>query len=274
MVQLAASMIGTSLDVRHDHSWAHGESTVVEVSGSTGSAWIVKQVRDPATFAREVWALRAWAPRLGEGRAPSLIATDDDRAVLVMDKLPGESGTADTPDEYRQAGELIRRLHGAEATAPDPEYPARAAESVDRWVRRLPGIVDDGTLDFVRAQITLMTSLEPVRRGPVHDDNQPRNWMTDSAGVVRLIDFGKAKTDVQLRDFERMQHNEWRTGPELRDAFFDGYGRTLTRNEERMLSCVGAVSAVTTVLWARAHSDDAFEQQGWRVLARIRADVG
>lgn len=274
VVERAARELGRRLEIRHDRSWTHGESSVFEVTDPDGTAWIVKQVRDPGVFESEVHALRSWAPRLGEGLAPALVAAAADRAVMVMDRLPGESGTADTAEEYRQAGRLIRRLHDAGDTAPDPDCPARAAERVDRWVRRLPGVVDGPSLDFVRAQIRLMDSMDPVRKGPIHNDNQPRNWLTDSNGTVRIIDFGKAKVDVQVRDFERLRYREWTARPELRDAFFDGYGRALTDHEEGMLACIAAVSALTTILWARAHAAASFELEGRRLLDRLRAAPG
>lgn len=152
-----------------------------------------------------------------------------------------------------------------EPTTADPDYPRRAAAGVDEWVH--------AQLDFVRAQLRLLESMPAVRSGPIHNDNQPRNWLTDEAGTVRLIDFGKAKRDCLLRDMERLQHQEWRGRPDLRDAFFDGYGRTLSDAEERALACIGAVAAVTTILWARHHGDADFERHGRRTLQLLR-DAG
>lgn len=268
VVDLAAGAVGMPLRMCRDCSWPHGESTVVEVRDAVGTSWIVKQVRDPAVFAREVRALRDWAPRLGEGRAPRLVATVAGSSLIVMDRLAGRAGAAATAAEFHQAGGLIRRLHEVEPVTADPDYPARAADNIDRWVRRVPGVVGVAELDFVRARLR---SMPGVRSGPIHDDNQPRNWLTGPDGTVRLIDFGRAKRDVQLRDFERMRHQEWRARPDLEEAFFDGYGRMLSDGEEEALRCIGAVAAVTTILWAREHADEAFEQHGRRTLERLRA---
>ena len=206
VVDRAASEMTTSLVLHQDHSWNHGESTVLEVRDAAGTPWIVKQVRDAGAFEREIRALREWAPRLGDGMAPSLRAVVADGLLLVMDRLPGRAGIATTGAEFQQAGRLIRRLHEAAPTRPDPDYPARAVSNVDRWLHRVPGVVDDAELDFVRGQLALMASMPAARAGPVHNDNQPRNWLTDPGGTLRVIDFGKAKRDVQLRDFERMRH--------------------------------------------------------------------
>lgn len=270
MIDLAAGELGTPLTLRHDHSWPHGESTVAEVHDAGGTPLIVKQVRAPAVFAREVRALRDWAPQLGEGMAPRLIATVPGSSLMVMDKLPGRAGTASAAAEFHQAGRLIRRLHEAGPATADTEYPARAAYDVDRWIHRVPGVVSAAELDFVRARIRLLASMPALRSGPIHNDNQPRNWLTDSGGTVRIIDFGKSKHDVQLRDFERMLHQQWRGRPCLREAFFDGYGRTLSGTDEQALACIGAVAALTTVLWARSHGAGSFEQHGRRTLDLLR----
>jgi len=271
VVDLVANAMMTPVVLDRDHSWEHGESTVVEVRDGDGTSWIVKQVREPDAFTREVQALRDWAPRLGEGMAPRLRAAVEERSLIVMDKLPGQAGAAATGAEFHQAGRLVRRLHEAEPATADSDFPGRAVYNVDRWVRKVPGVVGAAELDFVHAQIRLMESMPAARNGPIHNDNQPRNWLTDPVGTVRVIDFGKAKRDVQLRDFERMQHQEWRHRPDLREAFFDGYGRALSDAEEQMLTCIGAVAAVTTILWARAHAAGSFEQHGWRTLKMLKA---
>jgi Ser/Thr protein kinase RdoA (MazF antagonist) len=268
-LDLASAVLGRPVTLVRDRSWDHGEATVLEVRDAGGTPWIVKRVGRPQTFERETRALRDWAPLLGDGRAPRLEATDPERSLLVMNRLPGRACVASTTAEFRQAGRLIRRLHDAEPATPDPDYPARAGVDVDRWLHRVPGVADRADVDFVRAQIALMGSMPPALTVPVHNDNQPRNWLSDADGTVRVIDFGKARRDILVRDFERMQQAEWRDRPDLRDAFLDGYGRPLTDAEERMLACVGAVAALTTVLWGRAHGDRAFEDHGRRTLRRL-----
>jgi len=271
VLDLAGRALASPLVLHRDRSWPHGESTVLEVRDAAGTPWIVKQARDPAAFAREARALRDWAPLLGDGLAPRLRATVAERSLLVQDRLPGRAGTAATAGEFRQAGRLVARLHAAEPAVPDPDYAARCSDNLDRWLHRVPGVIDAADLGFVRARLALVGSMPAAVSGPMHNDNQPRNWLTDAAGTVRLIDFGKAKRDVQLRDFERMRSAEWRERPDLRDGFFDGYGRTLTDAEEQMLACVGAYAATTTILWARAHGDEGFEEHGRRTLADLRA---
>jgi Ser/Thr protein kinase RdoA (MazF antagonist) len=273
VIDIASAGLKTPLVVHGDHSWPHRESSVVEVRDAEGTPLIVKQVRNPDAFEREVRALREWAPQLGEGMAPRLLAAIPDRSVLVMERLPGEAGAASTAPEFRQAGRLVSRLHAAEPTTADADYPARAWHGVERWTHQVPGVVDATELDFVRGEVRLLESMPAVHNGPIHNDNQPRNWLTDSAGTVRVIDFGRAKRDALLRDFERMQHEEWRGRADLREAFFEGYGRTLSDVEERTLSCIGAVAALTTGLWSRAHGDEGFEQHGWRTLEFLRGEA-
>lgn len=71
-----------------------------------------------------------------------------------------------------------------------------------------------------------------------------------------------------------MRYREWNARGGLREAFFDGCGRALTDTEQRMLACMGAVSAVTTILWARAHADPVFEREGRRILASLGGGSG
>jgi Ser/Thr protein kinase RdoA (MazF antagonist) len=266
-------LVGTALEAPvtlvADHSWSHGEATVLEVHDAGGTPWIVKRVRQPQAFEREVRALRDWAPLLGDGRAPRLLTTRDEHSLLVMSRLPGRAGTASTAAEYRQAGRLIRRLHDAEPATPDSDYPARATHDLDGWLHKVPGVITSKEVDFVRRQIALMDSMPPALAGPIHNDNQPRNWLCDVDATVRVIDFGKAKRDLRLRDLERMWQAEWRGRPDLRDAYLDGYGRPLTDADERMLLCISAFTAATTILWARAHGGERFENHGRETLRRL-----
>jgi hypothetical protein len=59
--------------------------------------------------------------------------------------------------------------------------------------------------------------------------------------------------------------------PDLRDAFYAGYGRAPTEADLALLRCYLAYSALSTVVWAREHGDPDFEEQGRRTIAQLRA---
>jgi thiamine kinase-like enzyme len=88
----------------------------------------------------------------------------------------------------------------------DASHPVRVAGAVVQ-------LVGDLGLGFVPSYATVN-----------HGDNQPRNWLVDDTGTIRLIDFGRAGIDAWIRDIDRMYFAEWAADPDLEDAFFDGYG--------------------------------------------------
>lgn len=270
LLELARSAVGADRVVA-DHSWPNGESAVLEVGDSTGRTWIAKRHFIDRAYQREVAALRDWAPRLGIGRAPMLLGADDASHSLITDRLDGEAGNAASPDAFRQAGQLTRTLHAAEPHGSATDHAAHLEQQLDSWLQvRMPGIIPADDEDFVRAQVRQLENLPAPETGPIHNDNQPRNWLVGADGVVRFIDFGRSAIDLVVRDFERMYFAEWRQHPELADAFFDGYGRPLSGDELALVRIRGAYQGLSTVLWARQHNSPDFEQHGWDILAQLR----
>ena len=79
---------------------------------------------------------------------------------------------------------------------------------------------------------------------PCHLDFQPRNWVIDQTGTVRLIDFGHARFDLPVRNLVRLHFRTWATRPDLRAAFLAGYGHDLTCWEQDMICHLGALDAL------------------------------
>lgn len=253
-----------------DWSWRNGESVVLEVADGAGLPWIVKRHHHEWAYRRELSALIDWAPAMGEGRAPRLRAWDDATQTLVMTRLPGVVGGVGTADGHRQAGQLIARLHALGPQGEIENYATTMHRQLDDWLRRVPEVLAVDEVDFVSHRIDELSSLPAPVTAPTHNDYQPRNWLLDDAGVVRVFDFGRAKIDMFLRDFERMWFAEWTDHPDLRRAFFAGYGRQL--DEVSLITVRGAYQAASTILWAREHADPDFEQHGRRMLGRLRRD--
>jgi Ser/Thr protein kinase RdoA (MazF antagonist) len=257
-----------------DLSWKLGDNKVVEVSDRDGRSWIVKAVLHREGYERELRALRRWAPALGDG-APALLAADDERQILVMARRPGrlaEETTAETdPAVHEQAGRLTRRLHDAEPPLLDADATGSTARMLETWISRGSDLLSQEEIDFSREQVRPLATLGSVATVPCHLDNQPRNWLVDDAGAVSLIDFGMCKQDVWIRDVRRLYAQQWVGRPDLRDAFYAGYGRAPTAADLALLRCYLAYSALSTVVWAREHHDPGFEEQGRRTLAGLRA---
>jgi hypothetical protein len=255
-----------------DWSWRNGESVVLEVVDAAGLFWIVKRHHQEWAYRRELPALLDWAPVMGAGRVPTVRAWDDATRTLVMTRLPGVVGAVDTADGHRQAGQLIARFHALGPAGEIEDYATTMHSQLDDWLRRVPEVLAADEISFVRNRIDALSSLPAPVTAPTHNDYQPRNWLLDDAGALRVFDFGRAKVDMFLRDFERMWFAQWTDQPHLRQAFFAGYGRELDPHEVSLITVRGAYQAASTILWAREHADPDFERHGRRMLDRLRRE--
>lgn len=270
LLAYAAHVLG-DVELQGDRSWDYAEAHVLEVSDAVGTRWIVKHCYRDRVFDRETKALRDWAPAVGPGLAPRLHSHDAQTRMFVMDRLPGTAGVATTPDAHRQAGVLIRRLHNVGPHTPVDNFAAVISTSLDAWLSRMPGVVPAADVDYARARMHDLAALPPTYAVVNHGDNQPRNWLVDDSGTVRLIDFGRAEIDGWLRDIDRMYFAEWVEHPTLEDAFFDGYGSPLADEDRERLRCLGAATSITGRLWSREHNNPAYEAQLTNITAMLKS---
>ncbi|APU13263.1 MULTISPECIES: aminoglycoside phosphotransferase family protein [Actinoalloteichus] len=260
-----------------DRSMPHGEAVVVELAAEDERRWIAKSILRPSRYRKELAALRTLAPILGE-HAPQLIHQDDALRLIVMTRVPGEPMPADPahqdPASYEQAGRLSRLLHDSAPPVAAPAYAAELTASLDRWAGAgsRAGLLSRAEIDFVADRIAELARLPPPMTVPCHLDYQPRNWLVDAAGVLRVIDFGAVGLDRWLQETSRMTHRQWRERPELGDAFYAGYGRRPTEEELHVQRCRDAHGALTTIVWAHEHDDPGFEAEGRRLLDELRAE--
>jgi Ser/Thr protein kinase RdoA (MazF antagonist) len=254
-------------------SWPGSANRVVELRDAGDKRWIAKTV-EPGLYQRELYAMRHWAPALG-GAAPILRAADDKLRLLIMNRLPGrlvEGSAAEfDPAVHEQAGALIRQLHDAEPPAADTEVAAATAARLEDWIARGRHLLGLDEAQFARDQVRPLATAGPMQVVPAHMDNQPRNWMISDDGSVSIIDFGRCKRDVWIRDMQRLYFQQWLARPDLRDAFYAGYGRSPGEADLVLLRCYLVYGALTTVVWAHEHDDPGFEAHGRRMLAKLRA---
>lgn len=262
------------LRVEQDHSWGLVDRVVLEVV-SADARFIVK-AGGPGDhhMEREIRAHLEWlSPWVGSGRAPRMVHHDRAARLLVTSFLPGrlvlDSPYADEPDAFRQAGELLAALHGQDAVL-DTGYEERENRRALAWLdgeHRIPPDIERR----LRSEIDSWPT-PPAVLVPTHGDWQPRNWLVDDDGVVRVIDLGRAALRPAMSDLARLAAQDFARDPELEAAFLAGYGgdprepSAWHRNRVR--------EAIGTASWAHQVGDEAFEAQGHRMIAEALSARG
>jgi aminoglycoside/choline kinase family phosphotransferase len=256
--------------VERDHSWGLVGTTVLEVT-SDGSRFIVKagDERDHH-LARELRAHREWlAPWTTLGRAPRLAFADGDAKVLVTQHLPGSlvqgHPAAHVPETYRQAGDLLRRLH-TQSSVTDHGHEARENARSLAWLDK-PHRVAPAVEAALRAEIASWPTPASVLV-PTHGDWQPRNWLVHE-GTIGIIDFGRADLRPALTDFARLAAQDFARDPALEAAFLEGYGDD--PREPGAWHRARLREAIGTAAWAHQVGDSEFEAHGHRMIAELLA---
>ncbi|WP_242001032.1 phosphotransferase family protein [Kribbella orskensis] len=249
-----------------DHSWGLVGTIVLELLYD-GARHVVKagDERD-SHLAREMRAHREWlGPWTMRGRAPQLVHADEDAKLIVTRFLPGElvEGTEHEwrPDTYRQAGELLRLLH-EQLAVEDEDFEARGQAKALWWLDQPHRIAPD-IAERLREQVESWPT-PTITLVPTHGDWQPRNWLVYH-DVVSVIDFGRADLRPALTDFARLSAQQFRTNPELEQAFLDGYGTDPREPEAWRRNRIR--EAIGTAVWAYRVREEQFEQQGHRMIA-------
>jgi aminoglycoside/choline kinase family phosphotransferase len=251
--------------VLRDHSWGLVGTTVLELSHD-GTRYIAKAGDDQDRhLARELHAHQHWLrPWTSIERAPELVRADGEAKLLLTRYLPGSLvqglDAERDPDVYRQAGELLARLH-AQLSIEDARFEERANTKALAWLAA-PHRIEPARTARLRALVASWRA-SPSLLVPTHGDWQPRNWLIDQH-TVRVIDFGRADLRPAMTDFARLAVQQFRTDPALEAAFVAGYGSdprepdAWQRNQVR--------EAIGTAVWAYQVGDERFEQQGHRML--------
>jgi tRNA A-37 threonylcarbamoyl transferase component Bud32 len=255
----------TGAEVVHDHGWGLVATTVLEVQRGSDHLIVKAGGERDGHITREITAHRNWlSPWTARGRAPLLVHCDVDAKLVVTRYLPGRlvlgDPSADDPDTYRQAGELLAAFHGQESHV-DPDHERLENDKALAWLDE-PHRIDAAVEQRLRDEIASW----PVPSAtvvPTHGDWQPRNWLV-ADGVVSVIDFGRAALRPALTDFARLAAQDLRRDPALERAFLEGYGddprETGAWLRQRVREAIG------TATWAYAVGDADFEAQGLRMI--------
>lgn len=247
--------------------WALGDEPTV----------YLKVFRQPRKFLQERRAYLGWSPQLDE--VPNLMGESELHLALLVSVVPGQNvdDVLLTSDElletYRQAGAFLRKLHTLPFTDDNPvplleDYRQRA----DMWLARAEGLLEPELIAWVSKQAAeaanLLGDMNPVRV-PCHRDYTARNWLVEVTDGLKLsvIDLEHSRPDFWLFDVEKLVTEVGGTG--LEAAFWSGYGTSPTGAERRVLERYSALNALSTVVWAREHGDEAFEADGRRRLEKL-----
>ena len=268
---LARGLIGPC-EVVADLSWKDlGLSVVLEVRTDDGRSLIVKSHNDDYRNQLEVAAYQRWVPAIAD-RAPALVAHDDDGKVLVVTKLDaGAPPPSLGPEAYIDAGRVLRRFHEGGEAIVDEDWAEPRLANLRTWIDRMPeGLIDADDVAFVERESAVLRDLPAPPMVPCHSDYQPRNWLVDEDGRVFVFDFEKARHDWWTHDIQRMWWREWLDRPDLRDAFLEGYGRSLDETELAGLRASSARGHLVQIVWATMHGDARFADEGRAQLARLQ----
>ncbi|WP_426228371.1 phosphotransferase family protein [Pseudarthrobacter sp. DSP2-3-2b1] len=264
--RLLAAWLGDFRLVR-DYSWPLQDTTVLHVVTPAG-AFIVKASTTSHHIRREISAHAVGFDGL-EGRVPALRHASAEAGMLVTEFLPGTlvEGTPaeNDPETYRQAGELLRKIH---QPAGDSLHYAKALATKTRaWMDRAHGLLAETDLKRLEDQLA---GLNPgaVPMVTTHGDYQPRNWLQDN-GQIKVIDFGRAEQRPWVHDLVRLTHQQFVHRQGLAEAFHEGLGRTVGPAEADLWRLENLNQAVGTVVWAHQVGDAAFEESGRGMVHRV-----
>lgn len=258
-----------------DCSWPVDRSKVWRITNWRGTTWYLKQHPSVKLHAREVHAYARWTVALGPGRAPDLLAADPGLSAIIVSSVAGDvvsSRKLPEPDElevHRQLGELLRALHTAE-----PERPAimnsPSPDLLERKLELARPHLDDGQGPLIRSLAGRLITLGGLPHVPTHGDPQLRNALWDGQRRrLALIDFERAGYASAVHDLVRLEYGPWDRRPDLRAAFANGYGRSLSGLETETLQIMAALDALSGIVWGTGTGDHEVVSRGHRTLNRI-----
>lgn len=269
----------------------HGRTTVCRLQTSSGYCY-VKIHRQRPSWETEVHGYEQWAPAL-HGFVPRLLAVcEEEPLALLVSELPGRiMEEVRLPAErermaWHAAGRALASLHdfavgecfgpcARDGTCIDRtmgdarEY---ISAELDRWTESglRVGCISDDELEVIRAAQQLVPAFAGERPTPCHRDYGPANWVVTDGGVwAGVIDFEFAYWDVRVADFSRYPDWEWMQRPDLLEALLNGYGRTLTAEEEQQCLVARTRYALSAIVWGTEHSFHGFAEEGRQAVKRL-----
>ena len=272
-----------------------GRSSISRLQTSAGHCYL-KVHEQQEVWEREVHGYEQWAPAFGDFAPRLLGVRDEGPLALLIDELPGKVlQEMDLPVDqeraaWRRAGQMLAGLHGFATN----EYfgPCRRdgspqglaiSDAVDYMRGTLEreiakavgaGYLDNEELAVARTALLLTPVFVGERPVACHRDYCPYNWLISEQGTwAGVIDFEFAHWDVRVADFSRYPDWEWMDRPDLLDALFEGYGRTLTPREKEQQFVAHVLYALGAITWGMEASYFGFVEEGRTALKRLATMV-
>lgn len=279
--RFAAAALGSGCRIE-DFSRAFGRKSVTwRINSADGSGFYLKRHEFRQHYVAEVRALNQWVAQLPEGswwNTPEVVANSDELGAVILTELPGEiiedspPPTDELEEAYRSAGRLARALHDADIDlSGEPRVQRYAPADIDRYMAPSRPHLDGSTYEWAVGIVRRPDAWEGLSVVPMHGDFSPRNWIRRRGEpTLGIIDWERSRPGFWVEDVQRMTQDHWVKAPNLRDAFFDGYGRTPTESEWRQANQVSLIGAVGGVAWSRTHGDERFEQLNRVMIERLK----
>lgn len=271
--------------IRENHSWPLQDTSVFLCDSESGPLFVKAASGDRMThhFTREINGYEHIGDALGD-QAPRMMYSDREALILVVSQVKGVLAQGSEwefhPGVYRQAGDLLARLHSVGEPQSTDSYHQSMVDVTEQMLDRGGHQLLEADLVNQVRELIGDVSISDVSLVPTHGDFQPRNWMVDpkertpdGSPRLRLIDFGRFNFRPWVSDLGRLTHLGFIENPDLKRDIYIGMGKDLqqpmTRAEREIHKLDLLVNAVTTVVWAWEMGDDHFHRAGRTMLDRV-----
>ncbi|MFL4909452.1 aminoglycoside phosphotransferase family protein [Streptomyces sp. MMS24-I2-30] len=264
-----------------DVSWPRGSSRVWRVAVGADAVF-VKVSPSTRDYEREVRGYAYAARALAAHEAPRLLASDPDLHVLMTSRQPGNVVRGlplDVGEErhvYELAGHLLRRWHDHSDAASDQVREdisasmANQAEEAAACLESTAGHLDNEQRDLVRCVSKELPELaEELPAVERHGDYATRNWMWHPERGHGVIDFEMFAPGIAVEEFVWLCGAVWAVRPDLKAAYFSGYGRPLSASEERVLRLLTTRLGVSYLDSGLTKQQPELVERGHLILTRM-----
>ncbi|MEV7087991.1 aminoglycoside phosphotransferase family protein [Streptomyces sp. NPDC093085] len=270
------------LDGVTDVSWPRGNSRVWRVTAGPNAAF-VKLSPSELDFDREIVGYAYAAQVLDDREAPRLLAAHPGLRAIMSSPLPGKVVRELPLDKgaesrvYEDAGRLLRRWHDHSGLPSEDDRQAVGTamrEQADEAAACLRSTAEHLNADEL-ALVEAASKELPELAGHLplvfqHGDYSTRNWLWDAETRQHaLIDFAMSRYGHAVGEFVWLCGAVWATRPDLKAAYFAGYGRDLSEREERLLRLLTVRLGVSYLNSGLVKDREDLVQRGHLVLGRM-----